>query len=73
MGRAERNPVLKKLQIELVASGVDAGDAEPGAIAAKSLKGGDPDVAQRAVQLNWRNAAERLSKVIDMVGERGQW
>jgi hypothetical protein len=25
------------------------------------------------VQMNWRNAADRLSKVIATVGERGQW
>ena len=30
-------------------------------------------VAERAVQVNWRHAAERLSKVIEMAGERGSW
>ena len=29
--------------------------------------------AQRAVEVNWRHAAERLSKVIEMAGERGSW
>jgi DNA-binding GntR family transcriptional regulator len=28
---------------------------------------------QLAVQANWRNGAERLSKVIESVGERGSW
>lgn len=29
--------------------------------------------AQRAVQVNWRNAAGRLKRVIDEMGERGSW
>lgn len=37
------------------------------------IAAGDPDEAQRAVQQNWRNAADRLSRVIDSVGERGSW
>jgi DNA-binding GntR family transcriptional regulator len=39
----------------------------------RSIAAGDPDAAQRAVQLNWRNAADRLSQVIDLLGERGSW
>ncbi len=31
------------------------------------------DDVQLAVQANWRNGAERLSKVIESVGERGSW
>jgi len=38
-----------------------------------ALEKGDPDATQRAVQANWRNAAERLSVVIDRLGERGSW
>ncbi len=34
---------------------------------------GEPDAAQLAVEVNWRNAAERLQRVIDSVGERGSW
>ena len=29
--------------------------------------------AQSAVELNWRHAAERLSRVIEVAGERGSW
>jgi DNA-binding GntR family transcriptional regulator len=29
--------------------------------------------AQKAVELNWGHAAERLSKVIEVAGERGSW
>jgi DNA-binding GntR family transcriptional regulator len=33
----------------------------------------DADGAQRAVLANWRNAAARLSQVIEEAGERGNW
>lgn len=38
-----------------------------------AIEDGHPDAAQQAVQTNWRNAAGRLSRVIESVGERGQW
>ncbi len=34
---------------------------------------GQPDIAEQAVFSNWRNAASRLSQVIEVVGERGLW
>ncbi|HEX7019143.1 MAG TPA: GntR family transcriptional regulator [Gemmatimonadaceae bacterium] len=34
---------------------------------------GRADDAELAVQVNWRNAADRLSKVIAVAGERGAW
>src|SRR5204863_9621305 len=34
---------------------------------------GRADEAQHAIELNWRHAAERLSKVIAVAGERGSW
>jgi len=34
---------------------------------------GGPESAQRAVESNWRNAAERLTRVIAEHGERGIW
>lgn len=39
----------------------------------RAIQAGDLDAAQRAVLMNWRNAAARLSQVIDMVGEKGSW
>jgi DNA-binding GntR family transcriptional regulator len=39
----------------------------------QAVEGGDADGAQRAVLTNWRNAAARLSHVIDAVGEKGSW
>ena len=34
---------------------------------------GRPEEAERALETNWRHAADRLARVIDVVGERGSW
>lgn len=39
----------------------------------EALRRGEPDGADLAVEKNWINAAERLCKVIDRLGERGIW
>ncbi len=39
----------------------------------QALEQGDGDQAERAIRTNWLNGAERLSRVIDTVGERGSW
>lgn len=39
----------------------------------RAIAQGDPAAAEQAVKANWRNAAERLVRVIDRVGERGSW
>jgi len=39
----------------------------------RQIERGDSVAAERAVQSNWRNAADRLAIVIDHVGERGSW
>lgn len=39
----------------------------------QAVETGDPDAAQRAILTNWRNAAARLSHVIDAMGEQGSW
>ena len=36
----------------------------------KAIRAGDADEAQRAVETNWRNAAERLAAVVAASGER---
>lgn len=38
-----------------------------------AIEEGRADDAELAVQVNWRHAADRLSKVIAMAGERGSW
>jgi hypothetical protein len=34
---------------------------------------GRADDAERAVETNWRHAGDRLSRVIEVAGERGAW
>jgi DNA-binding GntR family transcriptional regulator len=38
-----------------------------------AIETGAADDAQLAVQTNWRHAAERIGKVIEVAGERGSW
>ena len=38
----------------------------------EATSAGSPDAAQRSVETNWRNAADRFSRVIAMAGERGR-
>lgn len=40
---------------------------------ARCIAEGDPEAAELAVKANWRNAAGRLARVIERVGERGSW
>jgi DNA-binding GntR family transcriptional regulator len=42
-------------------------------IITRGIAAGDPDAAQTAVETNWRNASQRLAKVIAELGERGMW
>ena len=51
-----------------IKSSVDEHDAMIGAI-----EEGRVADAQAALELNWRHAADRLSKVIEVAGERGSW
>jgi DNA-binding GntR family transcriptional regulator len=67
--QAER---YERLYLSLLLSDLKTSTAEHEAIAA-AIDRGNPDAAQRAVQTNWRNAAERLGRVIDRAGERGSW
>jgi len=39
----------------------------------EGIRKGDAEHTERAVLVNWRNAAERLSEVIARLGERGTW
>ena len=67
--QAER---YERLYVSLLSRGIAPSVNEHRAII-RSIRTGDADAAQRAVQTNWRNAAERLGKVIATVGERGSW
>jgi DNA-binding GntR family transcriptional regulator len=39
----------------------------------RAIEQGDGDAAERRIILNWKKGAERLSKVIATLGERGSW
>jgi DNA-binding GntR family transcriptional regulator len=39
----------------------------------RAIDAGNPAGARAAVEANWSNAAQRLSKVIGSLGERGHW
>ena len=67
--QAER---YERLYVSLLSRGIAPSVSEHRAIV-RTIRVGDADAAQRAVQTNWRNAAARLGKVIATVGERGQW
>ena len=38
----------------------------------EAIRSGNPAAAQRAVQTNWRHAAERIGKAIEVMGEQGK-
>jgi DNA-binding GntR family transcriptional regulator len=67
--QAER---YERLYVSLLSRDLTPSVMEHGTII-RAIKSGKPDVAQLAVQTNWRNAAKRLGSVIDNVGERGRW
>jgi len=67
--QAER---YQRLYVSLLLSDLKSSVAEHEAIAG-GIQRGDPERAQHAVQTNWRNAAERLERVIDRAGEWGSW
>lgn len=39
----------------------------------RAIREGDAAAAEHAVKANWRNAADRLARVIETAGERGSW
>jgi DNA-binding GntR family transcriptional regulator len=42
-------------------------------VTVRAIEAGRPEQAQSAVRTNWRNAADRLGRVIATLGERGAW
>lgn len=61
-----------RMYISMLTSDIKASVAEHDAII-DAIDGGDADSAQTAVQTNWRHAADRIGKVIEVAGERGSW
>jgi DNA-binding GntR family transcriptional regulator len=67
--QAER---YERLYVSMLTSELHTSVAEHKAIV-RALRSGNAPNAQRAVETNWRNAAERLATVIAAAGERGSW
>jgi DNA-binding GntR family transcriptional regulator len=61
-----------RMYISMLTSNIEASVAEHEAITL-AIENGRAQGAQDAVALNWRHAAERLGKVIEVAGERGSW
>jgi DNA-binding GntR family transcriptional regulator len=61
-----------RMYISMLTSDIRASVAEHDAII-DAIDAGAVDAAQQAVQVNWRHAAERIGKVIEVAGERGSW
>jgi DNA-binding GntR family transcriptional regulator len=61
-----------RMYISMLTSDLKASFAEHDAMI-DAIEQGSADEAQAAVQLNWRHAADRIARVIEVAGERGSW
>jgi DNA-binding GntR family transcriptional regulator len=61
-----------RMYISMLTNDIGASVAEHEAIT-RGIEEGKAEVAQSAIVVNWRHAADRLSKVIEVAGERGSW
>ena len=61
-----------RMYISMLTSDIKTSVAEHDAIIG-AIELGKADDAQAAVQTNWRHAADRIAKVIEVAGERGSW
>jgi DNA-binding GntR family transcriptional regulator len=61
-----------RMYISMLTGDISSSVAEHEAITA-AIEAGKSADAQDAIAVNWRHAAERLSKVIEVAGERGSW
>jgi DNA-binding GntR family transcriptional regulator len=62
----------ERLYTAALIRGIAESVREHGAIG-EAIRSGDPDAAERAVGVNWRNGADRYEKVVAQMGERGIW
>lgn len=67
--QAER---YERLYVSFLAGEI-ATSAEEHEVIIRAIAAGDGEAAKTAVQTNWHNAAERLGRVIERVGDRGTW
>ena len=61
-----------RMYIALLLDTVPTAGTEHEAIV-EAIRSGNATAAQRAAQTNWRHAAERLERAIEVMGEQGTW
>jgi DNA-binding GntR family transcriptional regulator len=61
-----------RMYIALLLDTVATAGTEHDAIV-EAIRTGNSGAAQRAVQTNWRHAADRLARAIEVMGEQGNW
>jgi DNA-binding GntR family transcriptional regulator len=61
-----------RMYISMLTGDIAASVAEHETITT-AIEQGRSDDAERAVETNWRHAADRLARVIEVAGERGSW
>jgi DNA-binding GntR family transcriptional regulator len=61
-----------RMYIALLLDTVATAGTEHDAIV-EAIRTGNSSAAQRAVQTNWRHAADRLARAIEVMGEQGNW
>jgi len=61
-----------RMYIALLLDTVPTAGTEHDAIV-EAIRTGNANAAQRAVQTNWRHAADRLVRAIEVMGEQGNW
>lgn len=61
-----------RMYISLLVADVDRSSGDHERII-EAVAAGDPAAAQAAVEQNWRHAADKLGRVIEVAGELGKW
>jgi DNA-binding GntR family transcriptional regulator len=61
-----------RMYISMLTNDIGASVEEHEAIT-RGIEEGRAEIAQSAIVVNWRHAADRLSRVIEVAGERGSW
>jgi DNA-binding GntR family transcriptional regulator len=61
-----------RMYISMLTSDITSSVGEHEVITA-AIEAGQASAAQEAIAVNWRHAADRLARVIEVAGERGSW
>jgi DNA-binding GntR family transcriptional regulator len=61
-----------RMYISMLTSDITSSVNEHEVITA-AIEAGEASAAHEAIAVNWRHAADRLARVIEVAGERGSW